>query len=109
MAPILTRRRAISSSLPTLLSISKLFQASVSAVSAPYRQTKRDDYPFTTFHEHHSHHDANNNTISRPIIDPEDPIGSPVFWWKLGFSICLVLMGGVFAGSVKLPLCHLEA
>jgi metal transporter CNNM len=25
-------------------------------------------------------------------------IGSSVFWWKLGFSIALVLLGGVFAG-----------
>ena len=25
-------------------------------------------------------------------------IGSPVFWWKLGISLCLILSGGVFAG-----------
>jgi metal transporter CNNM len=30
--------------------------------------------------------------------EPEDKPDSPVFWWKLGFSACLVLAGGVFAG-----------
>ena len=30
--------------------------------------------------------------------EPEDPPDSPVFWWKLGLSIGLVLLGGVFAG-----------
>lgn len=28
----------------------------------------------------------------------EDPT-SPVFWWKLGISLILVLLGGVFAGT----------
>ena len=28
----------------------------------------------------------------------EDP-GSPAFWWKLGISVALVLIGGVFSGS----------
>jgi metal transporter CNNM len=31
-------------------------------------------------------------------IEPEDPPDSPVFWWKLGLSVVLVLAGGVFAG-----------
>jgi len=30
-----------------------------------------------------------------PIEDPS----SPAFWWKLGISIILVLLGGVFAGK----------
>lgn len=28
----------------------------------------------------------------------EDP-SSPVFWWKLGISVVLVLLGGVFSGT----------
>ncbi|ORX38545.1 hypothetical protein BD324DRAFT_621300 [Kockovaella imperatae] len=31
-------------------------------------------------------------------IEPEDPPDSPAFWWKLGLSVALVLLGGVFAG-----------
>jgi len=29
---------------------------------------------------------------------PEEDPGSPAFWWKLGVSLILVLLGGVFAG-----------
>jgi hypothetical protein len=29
---------------------------------------------------------------------PAEPIDSPAFWWKLGVSVILVLLGGVFAG-----------
>ena len=29
-----------------------------------------------------------------PVEDP----GSPAFWWKLGISVALVLLGGVFSG-----------
>lgn len=29
---------------------------------------------------------------------PEESPGSPAFWWKLGISLILVLLGGVFAG-----------
>jgi hypothetical protein len=29
---------------------------------------------------------------------PEEDPGSPAFWWKLGISLVLVLLGGVFAG-----------
>ncbi|KDQ17598.1 hypothetical protein BOTBODRAFT_105487 [Botryobasidium botryosum FD-172 SS1] len=29
---------------------------------------------------------------------PEEPIGSPSFWWKIALSGCLILAGGVFAG-----------
>jgi hypothetical protein len=29
---------------------------------------------------------------------PAEPIDSPEFWWKLGVSVVLVLLGGVFAG-----------
>lgn len=25
-------------------------------------------------------------------------IGSPVFWWKMFISVCLILLGGIFAG-----------
>lgn len=99
MAPILSRRRALSSSLPTLLSFSRLFQAIPSALHASYQHSKRDSYPFQSFDQHNHHH---NSTTSHPIIDPEDPPDSPVFWWKLGLSVCLVLLGGVFAGSAVL-------
>jgi hypothetical protein len=30
---------------------------------------------------------------------PAEPIDSPEFWWKLGVSVILVLLGGVFAGA----------
>lgn len=29
---------------------------------------------------------------------PEEDPASPAFWWKLGISLILVLLGGVFAG-----------
>jgi len=29
---------------------------------------------------------------------PQEPVGSGAFWWKLGVSLVLVLLGGVFAG-----------
>jgi len=29
-----------------------------------------------------------------------EELWSPEFWWKIGLSICLVLLGGVFSGSV---------
>jgi hypothetical protein len=29
---------------------------------------------------------------------PEEDPSSPAFWWKLGISLVLVLLGGVFAG-----------
>ena len=32
------------------------------------------------------------------VASTEEPIGSPMFWWKLAISMCLVLGGGVFAG-----------
>jgi metal transporter CNNM len=30
--------------------------------------------------------------------EQEEQPGSTAFWWKLGFSVVLVLLGGVFAG-----------
>jgi hypothetical protein len=30
--------------------------------------------------------------------EPEEPIGSSAFWWRMGISVLLVLLGGVFAG-----------
>jgi hypothetical protein len=39
----------------------------------------------------------------------EDP-SSPAFWWKLGISVILVLLGGLFAGaSSRLAGCVLIA
>jgi metal transporter CNNM len=40
------------------------------------------------------------NTHAVAPIEPEDPVGSTRFYFKLGFSVCLVLAGGVFAGCV---------
>jgi hypothetical protein len=32
---------------------------------------------------------------------PEEDPGSPAFWWKLGISVALVLLGGVFSGIIS--------
>ena len=32
--------------------------------------------------------------------EPEEPVGSAAFWWKIFISACLVLSGGAFAGYV---------
>jgi metal transporter CNNM len=34
--------------------------------------------------------------------EPEEPIGSAGFWWKMIMSMGLVLLGGAFAGCVQL-------
>ncbi|WWD19045.1 hypothetical protein CI109_103503 [Kwoniella shandongensis] len=72
MAP--TIRRSASSSVPLLLSITKLAKL-----------VPRSSSEWTTL-------------AKSPVLDPEDPPDSPVFWWKLGLSVVLVLAGGVFAG-----------
>ena len=36
----------------------------------------------------------------------EDP-GSPEFWWKLGISVALVLLGGVFSGTSPIIMSFL--
>ncbi|WVW85649.1 hypothetical protein I302_107687 [Kwoniella bestiolae CBS 10118] len=60
-------------SLPTLLTLTRLFHA------IPKRS---DEW-----------------VLSAPSpIEPEDPPDSPAFWWKLGLSVVFVLSGGVFAG-----------
>lgn len=30
--------------------------------------------------------------------EPDGPVGSPQFWWKMFMSMGLVLLGGAFAG-----------
>ncbi|WVQ81861.1 hypothetical protein IAT38_003988 [Cryptococcus sp. DSM 104549] len=72
MPPLI--RRATQASLPTLISLTKLVHL-----------IPRSSSQWTTL-------DA-----SAPI-EPEDPPDSPIFWWKLGLSMVLVLAGGVFAG-----------
>ncbi|ORY35604.1 hypothetical protein BCR39DRAFT_511086 [Naematelia encephala] len=79
--------RSLSSSLPTLLSLSKLLQAVPQAISRHKRST---DVIGSGVMMHLA-------TAKAPI-EPEDPPDSPIFWWKLGFSAGLVLLGGVFAG-----------
>jgi len=40
---------------------------------------------------------------------PEEDPASPAFWWKLGVSLILVLLGGVFAGTGPSGVeCHAE-
>ncbi|BFZ53888.1 cell agglutination protein Mam3 [Savitreella phatthalungensis] len=41
---------------------------------------------------------ANNNSLAALGSKPEEPPGTPTFWWKLGLSVVLILGGGVFAG-----------
>lgn len=68
-------RRSVTSSIPTLLSVTKL----VHLVPRTAQQWS-------------------SIGASAPPIEPEDPPGSTKFWWKLGLSVVLVLAGGVFAG-----------
>lgn len=68
-------RRSTTSSIPTLLSLTKLVQL-----------VPRSAQQWSSF------------GAATPPIEPEDPPDSPKFWWKLGLSVVLVLAGGVFAG-----------
>jgi len=72
--PVLPRR-TLSSSLPTLLGLSKIIHH-IPKRSAEWAVSVAEATP----------------------IEPEDPPDSPAFWWKLGLSAVLVLAGGVFAG-----------
>jgi hypothetical protein len=36
--------------------------------------------------------------FSKAEEEPEEPIGSTKFWWKIVVSLGLVLLGGAFAG-----------
>ncbi|KAK8854807.1 hypothetical protein IAR55_003546 [Kwoniella newhampshirensis] len=71
MAPL--SRRTASSSVPLLLSLTQLTKL-----------VPRSSSEWTI--------------LTKPVIEPEDPPDSPVFWWKLGLSVVLVLAGGIFAG-----------
>lgn len=68
-------RRTLQSSLPTLLGLSKIIHH-IPKRSAEWVVHVAKEQP----------------------VEPEDPPGTPAFWWKLGLSACLVLAGGVFAG-----------
>ncbi|OCF39984.1 hemolysin [Kwoniella heveanensis CBS 569] len=72
-------RRSALSSLPTLLSLTKLVHI------IPNQSTWSS--ATTTL-----------AAAGPPPIEPEDPPDSPAFWWKLGLSVVFVLSGGVFAG-----------
>ena len=72
-------RRHASSAVPILTSLSKLF-----TLASP-----------TNLRAGHEYLMAEGGGD-----EPEDKPDSPVFWWKLGLSACLVLAGGVFAGYV---------
>jgi len=72
-------RRHASSAVPILASLSKLF-----TLASPTNLRAGHEYLMS---------EGGGD-------EPEDKPDSPVFWWKLGFSACLVLAGGVFAGYV---------
>jgi hypothetical protein len=46
------------------------------------------------------HSRPTNDLFSMKSADgfPEEDPSSPAFWWKLGISVVLVLVGGVFSG-----------
>ena len=50
------------------------------------------------------HSRPTNDFLSLKNIDgfPEEDPSSPVFWWKLGISVVLVLVGGVFSGRTPI-------
>lgn len=82
--PPLTRLRIRRgpSSLPTVISLSKLLHVGTSLASRSLAA------PYGAFESAEG---------TKPEA-PEDPPGSPNFVWKLGLSVGLVLLGGVFAG-----------
>ncbi len=87
--PVLISRRPVASAFPTLLSLSKVLHIIPSLTSRPTRQHLKRGAEWS----------AGVSTILVDVpIEPEDPPDSPIFWWKLGLSVCLVLAGGVFAG-----------
>lgn len=79
MAPVNVNRRT-ASSLPTLLSLSKLIHVVPNLVSG---HVKRDQFVIAT-----SGHGGKDR------VEP----GSPDFYMKLAISMTLVVVGGVFAG-----------
>lgn len=85
--PPLAAHRTLSSALPTLLSLSKLIHLVPSLGSRSAHRLLIGDTSNVAF-------------LADARIEPEDPPDSPIFWWKLGLSVCLVLSGGVFAGWV---------
>jgi hypothetical protein len=50
---------------------------------------------------------ALNYVIAGHVEEPKGEPGSPEFWWKIGLSALLVVVGGVFAGyATHLSNCH---
>ncbi|EIW67286.1 hypothetical protein TREMEDRAFT_33832 [Tremella mesenterica DSM 1558] len=81
MPPAYPLRRG-ASTIPTIISLSKVFHLAPCLLSRSYSA-------------------FGDNALASPgkgPIQPEDPPGSPNFVWKLCFSVALVLAGGVFAG-----------
>ena len=87
--PRLTQRYRLSS-LPILLSLSKLFSLPFSLARPTSNNLRTTLWAV--------------NAAKEAPIETEDPPDSPIFWWKLGLSVGLVLLGGVFAGYVQLVL-----
>ena len=87
--PPLTPHRPRSSSLPTLLSLSKLISIIPATTLFSARTQLKRNAGWT---------DGALSVLMDAPMEPEDPPDSPIFWWKLGLSVCLVLSGGVFAG-----------
>ena len=89
-APLRLRRPG-SSSLPTLISLSKLLSL---ANPRNFKRAAEWSAQGTLTAA------ALASTMAESPDEPEDPPGSPQFVWKLCFSAGLVLLGGVFAGLV---------
>lgn len=77
MAPI-SMRRTTASSLPTVVSLSKLLHLIPHAFS--------------------NEHVKRGFQVAMKETEPEIPEDSPEYMLKLLFSVALVLLGGVFAG-----------
>jgi metal transporter CNNM len=96
----ISRSRARSAAVPTLLSITRLLRLLPSAVSESVSSIKTHIASKRAYGEWGLVELA---AISTQLAEaepeaPEDPPGSPQFVWKLVLSVCLVLLGGVFAG-----------
>ena len=97
MPPVLglARSRRASAAVPTLLSISKLLRLIPSALNSAVTSARSLD---KRAYAQWGLTELATLAKEKEPESPEDPPGSPKFLWKLVLSVCLVLLGGVFAG-----------
>ncbi|KAI9637481.1 uncharacterized protein MKK02DRAFT_23698 [Dioszegia hungarica] len=97
MPPVLglARSRRASAAVPTLLSISKLLRLIPSALNSAVTSARSLD---KRAYVQWGLTELATLAKEKEPEAPEDPPGSPKFLWKLVLSVCLVLLGGVFAG-----------